>query len=309
MIYTVTFNPALDYYVKVDELNLGRVNRANDSEVLFGGKGINVSGVLNNLGIENTALGFIAGFTGSAFEDGLKKQGFNTDFIRLKEGMTRINVKLKSGCETEINGAGPVITAEAIVELFNKLDKLSEGDWLVLSGSIPASVKADIYQQIMARLEDKNIRVVVDAAKDLLMNVLKYKPFLIKPNNFELEEIFGVKFSGADDIMKYAKILQKKGAKNVLVSMAGDGAILVTENGEVLKMGAAKGEVVNSVAAGDSMVAGFIAGYLKSGDYRQALKLGTACGGATAFSKGLCSKAFAEKIFADLQDCKELTQV
>ena len=300
MIYTVTLNPAWDYYVHVDELTLGAVNRASYSQVQFGGKGINVSGVLTNLGIENTALGFIAGFTGDAFDESLKKQGYKTDFIKLENGMTRINVKLKSGDETEINGSGPEISADAIEMLFKKLERLSDGDWLILSGSIPASVKSDIYERIMAKLKDKDIKIVVDATKDLLLNVLKYKPFLIKPNNHELGEIFGLKLSSDDEIIKYAKILQNDGARNVLVSMAGDGAILLTENGEIKKIGVAKGEIVNSVAAGDSMVAGFIAGYIESNNYAEALKMGTACGGATAFSQGLCTNAFVEKVYNSL---------
>lgn len=300
MIYTVTLNPAWDYYVHVDQLTLGAVNRASYSQVQFGGKGINVSGVLTNLGIENTALGFIAGFTGDAFDESLKKQGYKTDFIKLENGMTRINVKLKSGDETEINGSGPEISADAIEMLFKKLERLSDGDWLILSGSIPASVKSDIYERIMAKLKDKDIKIVVDATKDLLLNVLKYKPFLIKPNNHELGEIFGLKLSSDDEIIKYAKILQNDGARNVLISMAGDGAILLTENGEIKKIGVAKGEIVNSVAAGDSMVAGFIAGYIESNNYAEALKMGTACGGATAFSQGLCTKAFVEKVYNSL---------
>ena len=300
MIYTVTLIPAWDYYVHVDELTLGAVNRASYSQVQFGGKGINVSGVLTNLGIENTALGFIAGFTGDAFDESLKKQGYKTDFIKLENGMTRINVKLKSGDETEINGSGPEISADALEMLFKKLERLSDGDWLILSGSIPASVKSDIYERIMAKLKDKDIKIVVDATKDLLLNVLKYKPFLIKPNNHELGEIFGLKLSSDDEIIKYAKILQNDGARNVLISMAGDGAILLTENGEIKKIGVAKGEIVNSVAAGDSMVAGFIAGYIESNNYAEALKMGTACGGATAFSQGLCTKAFVEKVYNSL---------
>ena len=204
------------------------------------------------------------------------------------------------GDETEINGSGPEISADALEMLFKKLERLSDGDWLILSGSIPASVKSDIYERIMAKLKDKDIKIVVDATKDLLLNVLKYKPFLIKPNNHELGEIFGLKLSSDDEIIKYAKILQNDGARNVLISMAGDGAILLTENGEIKKIGVAKGEIVNSVAAGDSMVAGFIAGYIESNNYAEALKMGTACGGATAFSQGLCTKAFVEKVYNSL---------
>lgn len=300
MIYTVTFNPALDYVVKMDSLELGMVNRSTAEAVYYGGKGINVSIVLNNIGVENVALGFIAGFTGREIEDGVKAMGVTTDFITLADGMSRINVKIKAEKETEINGQGPDIKAEELLELFNKLEKLKGGDCLVLAGTIPASLPSDIYEQIMAKLMNKGIDIVVDATKELLLNVLKYHPFLIKPNNHELEEIFGVKLSTDEDIAEYAKKLQVMGARNVLISMAGDGAMLITEAGEVLRIGVPKGKVVNSVGAGDSMVAGFTASYLKNHDYMEALKRGTATGSATAFSEGLATADKVEELYRQL---------
>ena len=300
MIYTVTFNPALDYIVFLDGMKPGEVNRSIRESIFYGGKGINVSCVLKMLGLETTALGFIAGFTGTALKDGVASLGIKADFIRLPEGNTRINVKVKHGDETEINGQGPVITQEALEELFDKLDKLTSDDILVLAGSIPNTLPDDVYEKIMARLEPKGIRIAVDATKDLLLNVLKYHPFLIKPNNIELGEMFGVVCETREDIEHYAKELQKKGARNVLISMAGDGSMLITEDGEVFQMGTCKGKVVNSVGAGDSMVAGFIAGYLRDGDYYEALRTGTACGGGTAFSEGLCSRETYEEMYAQL---------
>lgn len=290
MIYTVTFNPALDYVIKVDNFTLGAINRTKREDIYYGGKGLNVSTVLTNLGYESIALGFIAGFTGDVIEKGAESLGFSTDFIKLKEGLSRINVKLKSNEETEINGQGPMITKEDIDRLFEKLEKLKDNDILILSGSIPNTLDEDIYEKIMERLQKKDIQIVVDATKDLLLNVLKYRPFLIKPNNHELGEMFNVTLKNDEDIISYAKKLQEKGARNVLISMAGDGAILITENGKVFKSEVPKGEVKNSVGAGDSMVAGFIAGYLTNNDYEEALKMGTAAGSASAFSEGLATK-------------------
>lgn len=289
MIYTVTFNPALDYVVRVDCFTLGAVNRTVQEHIFYGGKGINVSAVLANLGYDNTALGFVAGFTGEEIERGAKTLGFRSDFIHVKKGMTRINVKLKAEEETEINGMGPEIMPEDVEALFEKLEKLHKDDVLVLSGSIPASISDRIYEEIMGRLAGRGIRIVVDATKDLLLNVLQYHPFLIKPNNHELGEMFGVELHSDEEIIRHAKLLQERGARNVLISMAGDGAILVTEDGQVLKRKPPKGTVKNSVGAGDSMVAGFTAGYLKSGNYEEALRLGTAAGSASAFSDGLAS--------------------
>ena len=300
MIYTVTFNPALDYVVFLDEMRLGDINRSKRESIFYGGKGINVSTILNMLGMETTALGFVAGFTGKAIEEGVASLGIRTDFIHLPEGNSRINVKVKHGDETEINGQGPVITEEAIEALFARLDALGSEDILVLAGSIPNTLPEDIYERILARLADKGIRTVVDATKDLLLNVLKYHPFLIKPNNHELGEMLHTVCSTKEEIEHYAGELQKMGARNVLVSMAGDGALLLTEDGECLQMGTPKGKVINSVGAGDSMVAGFVAGYLKSGSYAEALKTGTAAGSATAFSEGLASREMFDKMLSQL---------
>lgn len=289
MVYTVTFNPAIDYVVHTEDVILGATNRSKKEEIYFGGKGINVSVVLRELGMESKALGFIAGFTGEAIEKGLAGMGIDTDFVRLAAGNSRINIKIKSREETELNGQGPDIDNEAITALFEKLDRLTDGDSLILAGSIPASLPSDIYERILERLSGKKIRTAVDATKDLLLNVLKYKPFLIKPNNHELGEMFGVELKTDEEIEKYARQLQDMGAVNVLISMAGDGAMLIDEFGKTHRCGVCRGTVKNSVGAGDSMVAGFMAG-ARDGDYEYALKLGTAAGGATAFSAGLATK-------------------
>ena len=299
MIYTVTFNPAVDYVVHSDELMVGSVNRSRKEEIYFGGKGINVSMVLGELGIKSKALGFVAGFTGEAIEKGITEKGICSDFVKLDKGFSRINVKIKAKDETELNGQGPDILKRDIDKLFEKLDEISDGDTIVLAGSIPGSLPSDIYERILERLETKKVRAVVDATKELLMNVLKYKPFLIKPNNFELGEMFGTELKTDDEIAAYAGKLKDMGAVNVLVSMAGDGAILLDENGRVHKCGVCKGTVKNSVGAGDSMVAGFLAGCEK-GDYEYALKLGTAAGGATAFSDGLANKELVYELLKQL---------
>lgn len=289
MVYTVTFNPAIDYVVHTGEMKLGATNRSEREEMYFGGKGINVSIVLRELGVDSKALGFTAGFTGEAIEKGLADMGIDTDFVRLEKGNSRINVKIKSAEETELNGQGPDIDDKSVTALFEKLDNLSDGDTLILAGSIPSTLPSDIYERILARLSQKNIRTVVDATKDLLLNVLKYNPFLIKPNNHELGEMFGVELHTDEEIESYARKLQDMGAVNVLISMAGDGAMLIDEFGQMHRCGVCKGTVKNSVGAGDSMVAGFTAG-IQNGDYEYALKLGTAAGGATAFSDGLATK-------------------
>lgn len=290
MIYTVTFNPSLDYIVKVDSFRLGEVNRTRSEKILPGGKGINVSIVLKNLGIESVAMGFIAGFTGNEIQKRLKGFGCESDFIRIQNGMSRINVKLKSNEESEINGQGPRIGGADLQKLFDRIDRLQEGDVLVLAGSIPNTLPEDIYEKILDRIKAKNILVVVDATRDLLLNVLKYHPFLIKPNNHELGELFGRKLQSDEEIIQCAKELQTKGARNILVSMAGDGAILVEESGRTHKSPAPKGVVRNSVGAGDSMVAGFLAGYLAHGNYQEAFRTGIAAGSASAFSEELASK-------------------
>ncbi len=289
MIYTVTFNPAIDYVVHTDDMKTGSVNRSSKEEIYFGGKGINVSWVLSELGIKSKALGFVAGFTGKAIEDGIKAKGIETDFVHLEKGFSRINVKIKSSEETELNGQGPVITDEAIKELYSKLNKLEDGDTLILAGSIPNTLPSDIYEKILEYISSKDIKIVVDATKDLLLKVLKFRPFLIKPNNHELGEIFGIELKTNEEIIKYARRLKDMGAVNVLISMAGDGAILIDKDDNVHTCGVCKGKVKNSVGAGDSMVAGFVAGSV-DGDYEYALKLGTASGGATAFSDGLAKK-------------------
>ncbi|CEI72613.1 MULTISPECIES: 1-phosphofructokinase [Romboutsia] len=290
MIYTVTLNPSIDYVIKLDNLKNGEVNRTKEEYVYPGGKGINVSLILKELGYESRALGFVSGFTGNYIKDVLKDKGLNEDFINIKNGFTRINVKVKSSEETEINGQGPNISEEDLNKLYEKLDTLRENDVLVLAGSIPNTLDSSFYENIMKRLENKNIKIVVDATKNLLINVLKHKPFLIKPNNHELEELFNVKLETVDEIITYARKLKDMGAKNVLISRGKDGALLITENGETFISNVAKGKVKNSVGAGDSMVAGFIAGYLNSKDYKEALKLGAASGGATAFSNDLADK-------------------
>ena len=290
MIYTVTFNPSLDYIVSVSDFKLGLTNRTDSELLLPGGKGINVSTVLMNLGIENTALGFMAGFVGDEIVRKLEEMGVRSDFIRIPEGVSRINLKLKSIDGTEINGMGPEISAEKVQELMKKLDRLKEGDVLFLAGSIPSSMPDDMYEKIMARLDGKGVMIVVDATRDLLVNVLKYHPFLVKPNNHELGEIFGVELKDRESVIPYAKKMQEMGAANVLVSMAGDGAILVTKDGKVYETMPPKGKVVNSVGAGDSMVAGFITGYLNTKDMEKAFRLGVAAGSASAFCSWLATR-------------------
>ncbi len=299
MIYTVTFNPAIDYVLHTEEMVCGSVNRSSEEEFYIGGKGINVSFVLKELGIDSVALGFTAGFTGEAIEKGVREKGIATDFIHLSSGFSRINVKIKSAAETELNGQGPCITQEALEQLFCKLDEIKDGDTVVLAGSVPCSLPSDIYERILCRLQGKNIRAVVDASGKLLLSVLKYKPFLIKPNNYELQELFGGKADTVEKIEEYALRLKDMGAENVLVSMAGDGALLIDSNGKRHVCGVCKGTVQNSVGAGDSMVAGFIAG-VNQGDYSYALKLGTAAGGATAFSKGLGERELIYRLLAEI---------
>lgn len=292
MIYTLTCNPAIDYVVQLSSpLTPGAINRTHSEVFQFGGKGINVSNVLRTLGQPTTALGFIAGFTGLGLEEALQRAGLSTDFIRLPQGSTRINMKIKGSQETEINGSGPVITEDALCRLFAQLDSLQSGDVLVLSGSVPGSLPGDFYGRILARLEGKNVTAVVDAAGTLLTGALAYRPFLIKPNRQELEALFGVSLFCDEAILENAARLQQMGARNVLVSLAGDGALLLDETGNAHRLPCPKGTVVNSVGAGDSMVAGFLAGWLQTQDYDYALRLGIAAGSATAFSLGLAEKA------------------
>lgn len=300
MIYTITFNPSLDYVVEVDNLELGKVNRTTKEKIYPGGKGINVSIVLKNLGIDSVALGYIAGFTGEEIEKKVKDFGCCTKFIKLKEGLSRINVKVKSQEESEINGVGPNINKEEVDALFKELEVLKEEDILVLAGSIPTSLPDDIYERIMEKFQGKNIKIIVDATKNLLLNVLKYKPFLIKPNNHELEEIFNVNLRSNEEIIIYGRKLQEMGARNVLISMAGDGAILIKEGGDIAISKVPKGVVKNSVGAGDSMVAGFIAGFTEGKDLNRAFKMGVATGSASAFSEGLAKKEKVLKLLDEI---------
>ncbi|WP_031550013.1 1-phosphofructokinase [Oribacterium sp. FC2011] len=290
MIYTVTFNPSLDYIVSVEDFKVGMTNRTNTELMFPGGKGINVSMVLQNLGLESMALGFMAGFTGREIERLLAVKNVKSDFIEVASGISRINVKLRSNEESEINGMGPAIGKDEIDKLYKQLDKLTEGDILVLAGSIPSVMPESMYSDIMDYLKEKNLKIVVDATRDLLVNVLKYHPFLIKPNNHELGEIFGVTLSKKEEVIPYAKKIQEMGARNVLISMAGEGAVLVTETGEIYESNPPKGKVKNSVGAGDSMVAGFLAGYLHSGSYEEAFYMGVCTGSASAFSDNLATK-------------------
>ncbi len=298
MIYTVTFNPSLDYIVSVKDFELGKTNRTTKEQMLAGGKGLNVSTVLKNLGIENVALGFVAGFTGRELQRMAENDGLHCNFIELEAGMTRINVKMKDFDGTEINGMGTIIDNMAVEQLKDQLRGLKSGDILVLAGSIPTGMSASVYREIMAELNGKGIEFVVDATKDLLLNVLEYHPFLIKPNNHELGEIFGAELKTRESVVPYARKLQEQGARNVLVSMAGEGAVLLDETGQIFMLPAPKGQLVNAVGAGDSMVAGFIAGWSEKKDSYHAFKMGLAAGSASAFSENL---AVREEILAVYQ--------
>ena len=312
MIYTVTFNPSLDYIVGVDGFKTGKVNRTAEELILPGGKGINVSIVLQNLGMESIPLGFAGGFTGEEIRRLLKERKVEEQFVRVKKGISRINVKLRSlenmpdgektvSEESEINGMGPEISGEELETFYRQLDTLQKGDILVLAGSIPTVLPPTIYRDIMKRLQKRKVMIVVDATKDLLVNVLEYHPFLIKPNNYELGEIFGVTLQTKEDVVLYAKKLQEMGAGNVLVSMAGDGAVLVAEDGSVYQAEAPEGRVRNSVGAGDSMVAGFLYGYLNSGTYEDAFYYGICSGSASAFSENLATRKEVEKLLKKMK--------
>lgn len=302
MIYTVTFNPSLDYIVSVDDFKLGLTNRTSSELMLPGGKGLNVSMVLGNLGIDNTAFGFAAGFTGDEIVRRVEEMGVKAEFIRIQNGFSRINLKLKSIDGTEINGCGPRISGQSVEKLMEKLDILKAGDVLVLAGSIPNSMPDDIYRRIMERLDGRNVMTVVDATKDLLVNVLEYHPFLVKPNNHELGEIFGVTLRRREEVVPYAEKLKEKGAVNVLVSMAGEGAVLVAEDGSVFQAPAPKGKLVNGVGAGDSMVAGFLAGFLERRDYRHAFYMGISAGSASAFSERLATREEIEAVYEQVRN-------
>ena len=290
MIYTVTLNPALDYIMHVEHFEKNRINKTSSELLLPGGKGINVSIVLHNLGMSSTALGFIAGFTGQEIRRKLQGLGVTDDFIELPDGHSRINMKICSHEETELNGMGPIIDEVSLLKLYTQLDRLVTGDVLVLAGSIPASLPDSIYQDIMKRVEAKGVMTIVDARKDLLENVLELRPFLIKPNNFELAELFGLEeLWDKQEVLRYAKKLQERGARNVLVSMAGAGAVLAAEDGNTYESPAPDGTVINSVGAGDSMVAGFLYGMLTTESFDQAIYNGLACGRASAFSAQLAT--------------------
>ena len=296
MIYTLTFNPSLDYIVTVPNFCSGVVNRTSEEVIFPGGKGINVSMVLKNLGYESTALGFLAGFTGEELQRQIEKKGVHAEFISVEQGMSRINVKIRGEQETEINGQGPRIDEESLEKLMQKIDEISDGDTLIISGSVPNTMPNDIYERFLERLKDKDIRIVVDATGKLLVNSLKYHPFLIKPNRQELSELFETTVKSAEDTEKYARKLQEMGAQNVLVSLGGEGALLVDEFGKVHTLGIISRNVVNTVGSGDSMVAGFVAGYELKKDYAYALKLGSACGNATAFLPGLATRALIDEL-------------
>lgn len=298
MIFTVTFNPSLDYIVRVDEMRLGTINRTNYEQLLPGGKGINVSIVLGNLGHPSRALGFSAGVTGVALEKLLADAGVDADFVHVKEGFTRINAKVKAVEETELNGQGPRIAPEDVDALFSKLDVLGQDDTLVISGSVPNTLPSDMYEQVMERLAGRGVRIVVDAERDLLTRVLPYRPFLVKPNNHELGDIFGVTLKTRDEVVPYARRMQEMGAQNVLVSMAGEGGVLVAADGQVYQSPAAKGTVVNSVGAGDSCVAGFLAGLMETGSYQTAFRMGLAAGSASAFSDHLATRPEVEDLMS-----------
>ena len=301
MIFTVTLNPSIDYVVRLDKLTNGITNRTTSEEYYFGGKGINVSCVLAELGLDSTAYGFVAGFTGEAIEKGIRNDRIITDFIKLKHGISRINIKIKAGEETEINCQGPHIDDSELERLLQKIDRIASGDTLVIAGSIPNTMPDDVYERMLERISRKDVKIVVDATNQLLVNSLKYKPFLIKPNRQELSEIFGTEVKTEDDIEKYAKELQKMGAKNVLISLGGEGAMLIDENGEKHKAGVLKEKVINTVGSGDSMVAGFVAGYEKEHSYPYALKLGSVCGNATAFLSGLATREKIDELLVKFE--------
>lgn len=301
MIYTVTLNPSIDYIIETDKFKIGEVNRANKEELYPGGKGINVSLMLNELQVENTALGFLGGFIGEYIENTLASNGVNTEFIKLEKGFSRINLKIKNEVETEINGKGPHISEDNLQLLYKKIEKLKDEDILVLCGSIPKSLSNTLYQDIISMAAKKNVKVIVDATSNLLLNTLKYNPFLIKPNIHELEEIFDTKIDCIDSTIFYATKLKDMGAENVLISMGKDGALLIDSKGKIYLSNAPYGDVVNTVGSGDSMVAGFISGYLKTKDYKEALKLGASCGSATAFSSGIGEKKLIDTLKNEIE--------
>lgn len=304
MIYTVTFNPSLDYIVYVEPFVEGAVNRTTNENIFVGGKGINVSLVLKNLGVENQIIGFAAGFTGKWLQQELEKLRCQADFILLSQGLTRINVKIKAVEETEINGRGPIVSTESLKHFFQKLEGLKKGDFLVLAGSIPDTLPTDIYERIIKEIEPRGVYCVVDATANLLLNVLKYRPFLIKPNHKELAELFQVDIQSEKELVFYGEKLKEMGARNVLISRAKAGAILLTESNETYYMEAPVGKVINSTGAGDAMVAGFLAGYMKNQSLKEAFQMGVAAGSATAFSENLATRGEIERIYKMIREGK-----
>lgn len=301
MIYTVTLNPSLDYFLSVEHFAIGKTNRSDEEVYRPGGKGINVSWVLHNLGLESTALGFLAGFTGQEIKRQMETTGIATDFIELPGGMSRLNVKLKQMDATEINASGPILSEKNLEELRKKLSVLTQGDILILSGSLPGSVTTDIYKDLMEEVDGKGIPVIVDAIGDALLKTLPLHPFLMKPNHQELSELFDVELSTREQVIPYAGKLQEWGAQNVLVSLGGAGAVLLDQNGVVYESEVPRGKLINAVGAGDSMVAGFLAGYLEKQDFAHAFLMGMAAGSASAFSEGLADRATVEQLYQQLK--------
>ncbi len=301
MIYTVTLNPSLDYFLSVEHFAIGKTNRSDEEVYRPGGKGINVSWVLHNLGLESTALGFLAGFTGQEIKRQMETTGIATDFIELPGGMSRLNVKLKQMDTTEINASGPILSEKNLEELRKKLSVLTQGDILILSGSLPGSVTTDIYKDLMEEVDGKGIPVIVDAIGDALLKTLPLHPFLMKPNHQELSELFDVELSTREQVIPYAGKLQEWGAQNVLVSLGGAGAVLLDQNGVVYESEVPRGKLINAVGAGDSMVAGFLAGYLEKQDFAHAFLMGMAAGSASAFSEGLADRATVEQLYQQLK--------
>lgn len=301
MIYTVTLNPSLDYFLSVEHFAIGKTNRSNEEVYRPGGKGINVSWVLHNLGLESTALGFLAGFTGQEIKRQMENTGIATDFIELPGGMSRLNVKLKQMDATEINASGPILSEKNLEGLRKKLSALTQGDILILSGSLPGSVTTDIYKDLMEEVDGKGIPVIVDAIGDALLKTLPLHPFLMKPNHQELSELFDVELSTREQVIPYAGKLQEWGAQNVMVSLGGAGAVLLDQNGVVYESEVPRGKLINAVGAGDSMVAGFLAGYLEKQDFAHAFLMGMAAGSASAFSEGLADRATVEQLYQQLK--------
>ena len=307
MIYTLTLNPSIDHIIGVENIEYGKVNRTSYEKIMPGGKGINVSIVLKNLGICSCALGFVGGFTGEYIKNAVEEFGVETDFISIKNGISRINTKIKADIETEINGQGPIVSESEKALLFEKLKSLKKGDVLVLAGSVPIGFGKEFYSEIMSKINTDEIKVVVDAEGELLKNTLKHRPFLIKPNNFELEGFFGVKINSIDETAEYAKKLRSEGARNIFVSMGGDGGIFVCENGQIFYSEAPKGKVINTTGAGDSAVAGFIFEYERSENFKNAFITGISAGSASAFSENLAKKDEICDVFRKMTDkCKIL---